>query len=147
MMNNKNIFLIVIVTIFTLMTLFFLHWNNNLFKNQDVQTYHNKWWLKTVEDGVLVTGFKPDITEEYYEIIFLKKWKYWYYMIWDWMLTEEDYQEYLENIKSKIKESIIIKSWNNMYILHENNAIELSRFEEDNFVKFNLDNYNLVNLK
>jgi len=63
------------------------------------------------------------------------------------MLTEEDYQEYLENIKSKIKESIIIKSWNNMYILHENNAIELSRFEEDNFVKFNLDNYNLVNLK
>lgn len=147
MMNKKNIFLIVIVTIFTLMTLFFLHWNNNLFKNQDIQTYHNKWWLQTVEDGVLVTGFKPDITEEYYEIIFLKKWKDWYYMIWDWMLTEEDYQEYLENIKSKIKESIIIKSWNNMYILHENNAIELSRFEEDNFVKFNLDNYNLVNLK
>lgn len=151
-MNKRILFLTISLVVSITLNFFLFFWNpfkEELYKGvyPDVKIRHNKWWLEYIYQDFAVVDFKPDITEEYYEIIPLRKLKDWYYIKWDTLFDEELYQNYLNEIKEKIQDSIIVNVWNKKFIIHDKFSTELSEFEKNNNVKFILDNYNIIDLK
>ena len=147
---KKNI-LLIILFLSIILNLFLFFWNSlreKLYKlnSDEIKIEHRKWWSAHIYQDIWILDFTPDITEDYYEIIPIEKRIKWYYMIWDTLLTEEGYQNLINDLKDKIKWSIIVKAWTKKYIIHNKFASELSKYEKNNNVKFNLKNYDFVNL-
>ena len=147
----KKYILLIILFLSIILNLFLVFWDSlkekwYKYNSDEIKFEHRKWWLEEIYQGIWILSYTPDITEDYYEIIPLKKRVNWEYMIWDSILTEEDYQNHINELKAKIKWSIILKAWDKKYIYYDRYATELLKFEKNNNVKFNLEKYDFVKL-